>query len=95
MAELNGDCATYHMINNVVIVGGGFGGWYTAAAFVHNFPNVSVTVVDSDRHPRLGVGETLGWSAPYDWKRQLGLKANRFNGRTSDEMLQEFHPQWA
>ena len=65
------------MINSVVIVGGGFGGWYTAAAFVHNFPNVSVTVVDSDKHPRLGVGETLGWSAPYDWKRQLGLEDDR------------------
>jgi tryptophan halogenase len=65
------------MINSVVIVGGGFGGWYTAAAFVHNFPNVQVTVIDSDRHPRLGVGETLGWSAPYDWRRQLGLKDDR------------------
>ena len=65
------------MIKNVVIVGGGFGGWYTAAAFAHNFPNVSVTVIDSDKHPRLGVGETLGWSAPYDWRRQLGLQDDR------------------
>lgn len=65
------------MIKHVVIVGGGFGGWYTAAAFAHNFPNVAVTVIDSDKHPRLGVGETLGWSAPYDWKRQLGLKDDR------------------
>jgi hypothetical protein len=61
------------MINKVTIVGGGFGGWYTAAAFKHNYPDIHVTVIDSDKHPRLGVGETLGWSAPYDWRRQLGL----------------------
>ncbi len=65
------------MIKNVVIVGGGFGGWYTAAAFKHNMPDVAVTVIDSDKHPRLGVGETLGWSAPYDWRRQLGLNDDR------------------
>lgn len=65
------------MIKTVVIVGGGFAGWYTAAAFKHNLPDVSVTVIDSERHPRLGVGETLGWSAPYDWQRLLGLKDDR------------------
>lgn len=77
LAESNGNSTTRNMIDNVVIVGGGFGGWYTAAAFKHNMPNVKVTVIDSDKHPRLGVGETLGWSAPYDWKRQLGLTDDR------------------
>jgi tryptophan halogenase len=65
------------MIKNVVIVGGGFGGWYTAAAVKHNFPDIKVIVVDSDKHPRLGVGETLGWSAPYDWRRHVGLEDDR------------------
>jgi len=65
------------MIKNIVIVGGGFGGWFTAAAFKHNMPDVQVVVVDSDKHPRLGVGETLGWSSPYDWKRLLGLEDDR------------------
>lgn len=64
-------------INTICIVGGGFAGWYTAAALSHNFPNIKLTVVDSDKHPRLGVGETLGWSSPYDWKRLLGLKDDR------------------
>lgn len=65
------------MIKKVVIIGGGFAGWYTAAALKHNFPSLDITVIDSDQHPRLGVGETLGWSAPYDWKRLLGLKDDR------------------
>lgn len=77
LVELDGNFTTHYMIKNVVIVGGGFGGWYTAAAFKHNMPDVAVTVIDSDKHPRLGVGETLGWSAPYDWRRQLGLKDDR------------------
>jgi len=77
MVELDGNSTARGMINNVVIIGGGFGGWYTAAAFKHNMPNVKVTVIDSDKHPRLGVGETLGWSAPYDWSRQLGIKDDR------------------
>lgn len=65
------------MINSIAIVGGGFAGWYTAAALRHNFPNIKLIVIDSDKHPRLGVGETLGYSAPYDWKRLLGLKDDR------------------
>ena len=64
-------------INTICIVGGGFAGWYTAAALSHNFPNIKINVIDSDKHARLGVGETLGWSAPYDWKRLLGLKDDR------------------
>ena len=64
-------------INTICIVGGGFAGWYTAAALRHNFPNIKLTVIDSDKHARLGVGETLGWSAPYDWKKLLGLKDDR------------------
>jgi hypothetical protein len=30
------------------------------------------------------------WPNMYEW-----LKHNRFGGRTSDQMLAEFHPQWA
>jgi len=65
------------MIKKIAIVGGGFAGWYTAAALHHNFPDIQLVVIDSEQHPRLGVGETLGWSAPYDWKRLLGLKDDR------------------
>lgn len=65
------------MINNVVIIGGGFSGWYTAAAIKNNCPDVHITIIDSELHARLGVGETLGFSAPYDWKRLLKLTDDR------------------
>jgi tryptophan halogenase len=65
------------MIKKIVIVGGGFASWYTAASIKHNFPNIQLVVIDGDRFSRLGVGETLGWSAPYDWKKNLGLKDDR------------------
>lgn len=75
MVKLYGSRSTFtQMIKNIIIVGGGFGGWYTSAFLRHNFPNIDVTVIDSDKHPRLGVGETLGWSAPYDWAKNLGIK---------------------
>lgn len=61
----------------IVIVGGGFASWYTAASFRHNFPDQEILVIDSDKVPRLGVGETLGFSAPYDIKRLLGLPDDR------------------
>ena len=65
------------MIKNVVIVGGGFASWYTAASLKNNFSDLSITVIDTDKFPRLGVGETLGWSAPYDWKKHLGITDDR------------------
>ena len=64
-------------MKKVVIVGGGFAGWYTAAFLSHKFKQFDITVIDSDKHSRLGVGETFGWSAPYDQKRLLGLSDDR------------------
>ena len=79
-------------IKNIVIIGGGFGGWYTAAAFKHKRPDIGITVVDSDKHARLGVGETLGWSAPYDLKRLIGLEDDRmFMWRTGAIYKYGFH----
>jgi hypothetical protein len=34
--------------------------------------------------------EQQPWPNYYEW-----LRENRFNGKSSDEMLAEFHPQWA
>ena len=62
------------MIKHIVIIGGGFAGWYSAVALKNNCPDIKITIIDSDKHPRLGVGETLGFSAPYEWKRLLKVK---------------------
>ena len=64
-------------MKNIIIVGGGFAGWYTAAFLTTNFPEIKIIVIDSDKHPRMGVGETFGWSSPYDQKRLLNLKDDR------------------
>ncbi len=80
MAQPHGDSTARNqmiMIKKIIIVGGGFAGWYTAAALRNNLPDIELIVIDSERHSRLGVGETLGWSAPYDWKKLLGLKDDR------------------
>ena len=48
-------------IKNVLIVGGGSSGWMTAAAFVKQFPELNVTLVESKKIGIIGVGEsTLG-----------------------------------
>lgn len=62
------------MINKIVIVGGGFAGWYTACALQNCLPNIQLTVVDSAKHPQLGVGEATGFDAPINFKRLLGFK---------------------
>jgi tryptophan halogenase len=76
MAQFNGAGTTLGyimLLKNIIIVGGGFAGWYTAAAFRHNFPDCDVTVIDSEKHGRMGVGETLGFSSPHDFKNLLGI----------------------
>ena len=46
------------MIKNVVIVGGGIAGWYTAHLFLRKInPNITVTLVSTDQIPVIGVGE--------------------------------------
>lgn len=65
------------MINSIVIVGGGFAGWYTAATIQHNLKDIKVTVVDSNKHPTIGVGETVGWDAPLNFERLCGFKDDR------------------
>ena len=65
------------MIDNIVIVGGGFAGWYTAATIQHNLKDIKVTVIDSNKHPTIGVGETVGWDAPLNFERLCGFKDDR------------------
>lgn len=48
-------------ISSICIVGGGSSGWITAAILLNNIPDISVTLVESDTVPTIGVGEsTLG-----------------------------------
>lgn len=60
------------MIKKIVIIGGGFAGWYTAAALQHN-TSCEVMLIDSEKYPTIGVGETTGWSAAMDFGRLAGV----------------------
>ena len=45
-------------IKSIVIVGGGSSGWCSAAALAKFCPNLSITVIESDTVPTVGVGES-------------------------------------
>jgi hypothetical protein len=60
-------------IDKIVIVGGGSAGWMSAATLVKNFPNKSITVIESPDSPTVGVGEsTIGQIN--EWLFSLGIK---------------------
>jgi tryptophan halogenase len=61
------------MIKKIVIVGGGFAGWYTVATLQYRLQKVELTVISSDKHPTLGVGESLGWDACSNFERLCGI----------------------
>jgi len=65
------------MIKKIVIVGGGFAGWYTAVSLQYNLPELEIIIVDSEKHPTIGVGETVGWDAPLNLQRLCGLSDDR------------------
>ena len=60
-------------IKKIVIVGGGFAGWYTAASFQNHLPNVELVLIDSQKHAPIGVGEVTGFDAPVHFRRLLGV----------------------
>jgi tryptophan halogenase len=48
-------------IKSLVIVGGGSSGWMTAAALTYKFPQLNITLIESEKISTIGVGEsTLG-----------------------------------
>lgn len=48
-------------VDNILIVGGGSSGWMTAAAIKKQLPNINITLIESDKVPTIGVGEsTIG-----------------------------------
>lgn len=44
--------------DNIVIVGGGSAGWMSASILIKSFPNSNITVIESPKHPPIGVGES-------------------------------------
>lgn len=60
-------------IQKIVIVGGGFAGWYTAASFQNHLPEIELVLIDSQKHPTIGVGEVTGFDAPIHFRRLLGV----------------------
>jgi len=45
-------------IKSIVVVGGGVGGWFSAAWMAVKHPNIKVTIIESDKIPPIGVGES-------------------------------------
>jgi len=45
-------------IKSIIVVGGGSSGWCSAAALAKLCPNLSITVIESDTIPTVGVGES-------------------------------------
>lgn len=65
------------MHKHIIIAGSGFGGWYTALSLLNNLPNISITIIGSSKIPKLLVGESLAFDAPYNLKRLLHLDDDR------------------
>lgn len=60
-------------IQKIAIIGGGFGGWYTATALQYNCPHVELVIIDSQEHAPIGVGEVTGFDAPIHYSRLIGV----------------------
>jgi tryptophan halogenase len=45
-------------INKIVIIGGGTAGWWAAGYLEKTFPELDITLVESDTIPKIGVGES-------------------------------------
>lgn len=64
-------------VNSICILGGGTAGWMTAASLVKNFPEKTITLVESEEVPRIGVGESTLQKIRY-WLDDLGIKDSDF-----------------
>jgi tryptophan halogenase len=65
------------MIKKIVIVGGGFGGWFTVASLQHHLPEVEIVIIDSQAHATIGVGEATGFDGHLIFERLLGITDDR------------------
>jgi tryptophan halogenase len=67
-------------VNKVVIVGGGSSGWITATTLIKFYPNMNLTLIESDSIEKIGVGESTQASIT-SWMNMLGID--------KEEMLRE------
>ena len=46
-------------VESICIVGGGSAGWMSAALLAKQFPDIEIALVESDKKPTIGVGESM------------------------------------
>jgi tryptophan halogenase len=63
--------------DNIVILGGGSAGWMAASTLIKAYPNKKVTVVESDKIPTVGVGESTVSDINH-WLKFLDIKWKDF-----------------
>lgn len=63
--------------DNVIIVGGGSAGWMSAATLISLFPNKNITLLESPKDPRIGVGESTLQSIR-GWLKIVGIHDTDF-----------------
>ena len=93
-------------VNDIIIVGGGSAGWMTAAMLIKDFPDKSITVVESPNIPTVGVGEStydgINWYLEYigvdrddffkhtDASIKLGIRFTNFYEKNGTSFLYPF-----
>lgn len=65
-------------IDTIVILGGGSAGWLSAANFVRYFPDKKIKLVESDRIPTIGVGESTTAMMKYFINGNLKIRDEDF-----------------
>lgn len=65
-------------IDKIVILGGGSAGWLSAANFLRYFPEKSITLVESNNVPTIGVGESTTAMMKYFINANLKIKDRDF-----------------
>jgi tryptophan halogenase len=67
--------------DNIAIVGGGSAGWMTAAILIKSFPEKNITLIESPRIPKIGVGESTYDGINY-YLEYLGIDRESFFSET-------------
>jgi len=90
-------------VSSIAIVGGGSSGWMAAACFGRLFPDLQVSLIESQTIPAIGVGEAtvplltlfmdrLGFSDPQGWMKECD--ATYKTGILFEDWLQRGEAYW-